>query len=73
MGVSVFLDGWSGLSFHPYVFMRVLNVETTHFCCYNTYFILLKRLLKDNRSGPDACFVEYGAFHNVPIATGHVL
>lgn len=43
-----------------------LTVETTHFCCYNTYFIL-----KDNSSGPDACF-EYVAFHNVPIATGHV-
>lgn len=70
--VSVFLDGWSGLSFYPYAFMRVLNVETTHFCCYNTYFILIKRLLKDNSSGPDACFAEYVAFHNVPIATGHV-
>lgn len=50
-----------------------LTVESTYFCCYNTCFILIKRLLKDNSLGPDAYLVQYMAFHNVPIATGHVL
>lgn len=48
-----------------------LTVEPNHFCCYNAYFILIKSLLKDASVGSDPHFLEYVAFHNVPIATGH--